>query len=96
MHTQSMTLDEATSFFQTNAYMEPANAQREATRGTFDPGYLVYALGKLEIMKLREDEKQRLGEKFNLGDFHDRFLSYGIAPIKMIREQMLGDNSPAL
>jgi len=96
MHTGSMTVDEAANFFQSEAYMEPANAQREAVRGTFDPSYLDDALGKLEIMKLREDYKQKLGEKFNLGEFHDRFLSFGIAPIKMIREQMLEDNSPVL
>ena len=96
MHTQGMTVDEATNFFQVEAYMEPADAQREAVRGALDPRYLVYALGKLEIMKLREDSKQKLGEKFNLMDFHNRLLSFGIAPIKMIRDQMLGDNSPVL
>jgi uncharacterized protein (DUF885 family) len=96
MHTQGMTIDEAANLFQAEAYMEPANAQREAMRGAFDPGYLAYTLGKLEIVKLREDSKQKLGEKFNLGEFHDRFLSFGIAPIKMIREQMLQDNTPVL
>ncbi|HUZ45655.1 MAG TPA: DUF885 domain-containing protein [Terriglobia bacterium] len=96
MHTQGMSVDDAASFFQREAYMEPAPAQREAIRGAFDPGYLDGALGKLEIRKLREDLKQRLGEKFNLREFHDTFLSFGIAPVKMIREQMLQDNSPVL
>jgi len=96
MHTGGMTVDEAANFFESEAYMEPVNSQREAMRGAFDPGYLDYTLGKVEIMKLREDDKQKLGEKFNLRDFHDRFLSFGIAPVKMIREQMLEDNSPAL
>jgi len=96
MHTRGMTLGEATVFFQTNAYMEPASAQREAVRGALKPGCLAGALGKLEIMKLRDDLKQKLDAKFSLRDFHNRFLSFGIAPIKMIREQMLGDQSPIL
>jgi uncharacterized protein (DUF885 family) len=96
MHTQGMTVEQATNLFQQEAYMDPANAGREAVRGTFDPTYLAYTLGKLEIMKLREDYKQRLGDKFNLKAFHDQFLSYGIVPIKMIREQMLQDETPVL
>jgi uncharacterized protein (DUF885 family) len=96
MHTQGMTVEQAASLFQQEAYMDPANAKREATRGTLDSSYLAYTLGKLEIMKLREDYKKMLGEKFNLKAFHDRFLSYGTLPIKMIREQMLQDKTPVL
>jgi uncharacterized protein (DUF885 family) len=96
MHTQGMTVEQAASLFQQEAYMDPANAEREAVRGTLDPTYLAYTLGKLEIMKLREDYKKMLGDKFNLKAFHDRFLSYGIVPIKTIREQMLQDETPVL
>ena len=96
MHTQGMTVEQATLLFQQQAYMDPANAQREATRGTFDPTYLAYTLGKLEIMKLREDYKKMLGDKFNLKAFHDQFLSYGVVPVKLIREQMLRDKTPVL
>jgi uncharacterized protein (DUF885 family) len=96
MHTQGMTVEQAASLFQQEAYMDPANAKREATRGTFDSTYLAYTLGKLEITKLREDYKKILGDKFNLKAFHDRFLSYGAVPIKMIREQMLQDETPVL
>jgi uncharacterized protein (DUF885 family) len=96
MHTEGMTVEQAAQMFQQQAYMDPANAQREAVRGTFDPTYLVYTLGKLEIMKLREDYKKMLGDKFNLKAFHDRFLSYGVVPVKMIREQMLQDETPVL
>jgi uncharacterized protein (DUF885 family) len=96
MHTQGMTVEQAASLFQEEAYMDPTNAKREATRGTFDPTYLAYTLGKLEIMKLKEDYKKMLGDKFNLKAFHDRFLSYGTVPIKMIREQMLQDETPVL
>ncbi|HET7213785.1 MAG TPA: DUF885 domain-containing protein [Terriglobia bacterium] len=96
MHTQGMTVEQATLLFQQQAYMDPANAEREATRGTIDPTYVSYTLGKLAIMKLREDDKKKLGDKFNLKTFHDQFLSYGILPIKLIREQMLQDETPVL
>jgi len=96
MHTQGMTVDQATLLFQQQAYMDPANAEREAMRGTIDPTYISYTLGKLAIMKLREDDKKILGDKFNLKAFHDQFLSYGILPIKLIREQMLQDETPVL
>ena len=55
MHTQKMTVDEATKFFQENCYYEEKPARSEAVRGTFDPGYLNYTLGKLQILKLRDD-----------------------------------------
>lgn len=93
LHTRGMTLDQATDFFQSEGYMERSNAEREAMRGTSDPTYLVYTLGKLEILKLREDYKAKLGDKFSLKDFHDHFLSFGVIPIKLIREQMLGPGS---
>ena len=96
MHTQGMTVEQAAGFFQQEAYMDPANAQREAERAAFDPTVLAYTLGKLEIMKLREDFKQKAGDNFNLRAFHDQFLSYGIAPIRMVREQMLQNNTPVL
>ncbi|MEJ2007653.1 MAG: DUF885 domain-containing protein [Acidobacteriota bacterium] len=96
MHTQGMTVEQAANLFQQQAYMDPVNAQREAVRGAFDPTGLAYTLGRLEIMKLREDFKQKMGDNFTLKAFHDQFLSYGIAPIKMIREQMLQDETPAL
>jgi uncharacterized protein (DUF885 family) len=96
MHTEGMTVEQAANLFQQQAYMDEANAEREALRGTSDSTYLSYTLGKLEIMKLREDYKKKLGDKFNLKAFHDQFLSYGIVPVKMIREQMLQDNTPVL
>src|SRR5438045_4991982 len=65
MHTQNMTVDEATKFFQDNCYYEEKPARAEAIRGTFDPGYLNYTLGKLEILKLREDYKAQEGANFS-------------------------------
>lgn len=90
MHTQGMTLEEAKRFFMEQAYLEPLPAEREAVRGTFDPMYLNYTLGKLQIMKLRDDYKARVGESFSLKDFHDKVLSFGAPPIPLVREAMLG------
>ena len=91
MHTQGMTLDEATRFFMDNAYMEELPARREALRGTFDPGYLNYTLGKLMILKLRDDYRREQGSAYSLKGFHDRLLSYGAPPLPLLREVMLAD-----
>jgi uncharacterized protein (DUF885 family) len=90
MHTGSMTVKQAAAFFEQNAYMTPNNAMVEALRGTQDPGYLRYQLGKFMILKLRRDVKEKEGAAFNLGEFHDAFLSQGGLPIKLIRRAMLG------
>ncbi len=89
MHARGMTVDEATRFFMENAYMERLPAGKEAMRGTFDPMYLNYTLGKLMILKLREDYRNELGADFALRDFHDRFLSFGAPPIPLVREALL-------
>ena len=89
MHTGGMTLDRATRYFMENAFMAELPARREALRGTFDPGYLNYTLGKLMIMKLREDYRQEQGGSFTLKGFHDRLLSYGAPALPPLREAML-------
>jgi uncharacterized protein (DUF885 family) len=96
MHTGTMTLAQATDFFIKEGHQTPAVSEREAKRGTSDPTYLVYTLGKLEIMKLRADYKQKMGNKFNLEQFHDEFMKQGYPPIKIIRQKMLGNDSPVL
>lgn len=93
MHTQGMTLDEATRFFMDNAFMEALPARKEAQRGAFDPMYLNYTLGKLMILKLREDYRRAQGSAYNLKRFHDAFLSFGAPPIPLVREMMLGSAS---
>jgi hypothetical protein len=97
MHTQGMTYEEGVEFFVREGYMERTNAEREARRGTLDPTYLVYTLGKMEIMRLREDYRRQQGEAFRIGAFHDRLLSYGMPPVKILRMALLGDaaNMPA-
>jgi uncharacterized protein (DUF885 family) len=96
MHTGKMTFDQAREFFIREGYQVPAVAEIEAKRGTADPTYLVYTLGKLQIMKLREDYKKKLGDKFTLQEFHDHFMEQGGVPLKIIRRAMLGDDSPTL
>jgi uncharacterized protein (DUF885 family) len=89
MHCQGMTVPEATRFFQDNCYYELGPAHSEAMRGTFDPEYLYYTLGKLEILKLREDYRQQEGANFSLKKFHDALLSHGAPPVRIMREIML-------
>jgi uncharacterized protein (DUF885 family) len=96
MHTGKMSFDEAVAFFQKEGYQSKETAMVEAKRGTSDPTYLYYTLGKLEIMKLREDMKKKQGAAFSLEKFHDDFLREGFPPIKIVREAMLGDQSPTL
>jgi uncharacterized protein (DUF885 family) len=93
MHCQGMTVDEATKFFQDNCYYEAKPARQEAIRGAYDPEYLYYTLGKLEIFKLREDYRRQEGSKYSLRMFHDELLSHGAPPIRLLREVMLKDKS---
>ncbi len=96
MHTGKMSTDQAIEFFQEEGYQSKETAVVETKRGTGDPTYLYYTLGKLEILKLREDLKARQGAAFSLEQFHNEFLKQGFPPIKIVREAMLGDNSPTL
>ena len=97
LHTGTMKLRDSVALFETQAFADRATARQQATRGTFDPGYLSYTLGKLMIRKLRDDWKDKVGAQYSLKAFHDRFLSYGCAPVPVIRRAMLGpDAGPAL
>ncbi|HWS95617.1 MAG TPA: DUF885 domain-containing protein [Candidatus Methylomirabilis sp.] len=96
MHTGNMTLAQATDFFVKEGHQTPAVAEREAQRGTSDPTYLVYTLGKLQIMKLRADYQQKMGASYTLQQFHDEFMKQGMPPIPIVRRIMLGNDSPAL
>ena len=89
MHTGDMTVEEATRFFMENSYMAEHPSRREALRGTFDPGYLNYTLGKLMILKLREDYRRERNGGYSLKGFHDRLLSYGAPPLPLLRTAML-------
>ena len=96
MHTGKMTYEQGIDFFVNDGYQSRTNGERETKRGTSNPTYLYYTLGKLEIMKLREDYKKMRGSAFTLQEFHDRFMSEGTPPIKIVRKALLGDDSPVL
>ncbi len=96
MRTGNLKFEQAVEFFQKEGYQSQSVAEMETKRGTLDPTYLVYTLGKLEILKLREDYKKKMGKAFSLQQFHDAFLQQGSPPIKIVRETMLGDSSPVL
>ena len=96
MHTGTMTLAQATDFFIKEGHQTATVSEREAKRGTSDPTYLIYTLGKLEIMKLRADYKQKVGASFTLQQFHDEFMKQGAPPIPLVRRAMLGNDTPAL
>jgi uncharacterized protein (DUF885 family) len=88
-HTMGMTVDQGTRFFMDNGYMGETPARIEAERGTFDPTYLVYTVGKLAILKLRDDYKRERKQDFTLEEFHDRLLSDGNAPLWVHRQMLL-------
>jgi uncharacterized protein (DUF885 family) len=89
LHTRGMTYEEAVAFFERQGYMARVNAEREARRGTSDPTYLVYTLGKWELLDLRTEVRRKQGGEFQLRELHDRFLTYGRAPVALIREDWL-------
>ena len=93
MHTQNMSVDDATQFFQQNCYYEEKPARTEAMRGTFDYGYLNYSLGKMQILKLLDDYKAQQGADFSLEKFHNQMLDHGMPPIRLLREILLKDKA---
>jgi uncharacterized protein (DUF885 family) len=90
-HCDGMTLDEATRFFQDNCYYERQPAYQEARRGTFDPQYLLYTVGKLQLLKLRRDLQKQQRGKFSLEQFHNELLQHGMPPIRLLRQRLLID-----
>lgn len=96
MHTGQMTLDQATAMMEQQCFQSTAVAPKEARRGTSDPGYYSYTLGKLEILKLRDDMQKKEGKDFSLTRFHDRFLDAGLVPIAIIRRELMGQDGPVL
>jgi uncharacterized protein (DUF885 family) len=96
MHTGQMTFDQAIDFFVKEGYQSRSTGTVETKRGTSDPTYLYYTLGKLQIMKLRSDLEKKQGAAFSLQQFHDNFLKEGFPPIKIVRRDLLGDDSPTL
>jgi hypothetical protein len=95
LHTQGWSVEDAERFFMEEAFQAKGTAIRQAARGTYDPAYLNYTMGKLMILKLREDWTATRGGRAAWREFHDTFLSYGGPPIPLVRQQMLGEPEPA-
>lgn len=100
MHTEGMTVAQSEKMFKEQAFQDPGNARQQAARGSYDPAYLNYTLGKLMIRKLRADWVAKKGgnpdDQALWHDFHDQFLSYGGPPIPLVRSAMLGEGGSLL
>ena len=92
-HCYGMNVEDATTFFMSNWYQGEKSSSQEALRGTYDPGYLFYTLGKLQILKLQEDYKKQEGNNYNLQKFNDAMLDNGMPPIQIMRELLLKDKT---
>jgi uncharacterized protein (DUF885 family) len=90
MHTGRMTQEQSRQMFRDQCYQDEGNARQQAARGTYDPAYLNYTMGKLMIRRLRDDWTRTRGGRRAWKAFHDRFLSYGGPPIPLVRAQMMG------
>ena len=88
LHTKGMTLAQAEDRFVNDCFQDRATAKQQALRGTFDPGYFAYTLGKLQILKLREEVKAALGANYSARKFHDALLSHGAPPVPLLRSRI--------
>jgi len=91
MHTRGMTIPEAEEFFEKEGYQPRPLAVSETKRGTSDALYGYYTMGKLAILKLRDDYRRKQGSAWSLQDFHDRFIALGPLPLPLVREALLGE-----
>lgn len=96
MHAGTMTVQESEQMFREEGFQDAGTARQQAARGTFDPAYLNYTMGKLMIRKLREDWTAARGGKQAWQKFHDEFLSYGGPPIPLVRRAMLEKETGSL
>jgi uncharacterized protein (DUF885 family) len=96
LHTEDWSVEQGVRFFKEAAFLEEASARKEAERGTFDPGYGVYALGKLILLKLRQDAQAQQGARFSPRTFHDGVLGLGGLRYPLQREALLGAESGSL
>jgi uncharacterized protein (DUF885 family) len=96
LHAEDMSVEQGVRFFREEAFLEESGARREAERGTFDPTYLVYSVGKLMLLKLRDDYRHQKGKAFSLRSFHDTLLNQGTAPFWLHRRLMLGEEDGEL
>ena len=93
LHVEDMSVEHGMRFFRDETFMEEGSARREAERGTFDPTYLVYSVGKLMLLKLRRDYQEQEGARYSLRAFHDRLLGNGTATFAVHRRLLLGEHA---
>jgi hypothetical protein len=93
LHVEDWSVEQSMRFFRDECFMEEGGARREAERGTFDPTYLVYSVGKLMLLKLRREYKEQQGGRYSQRAFHDQLLGNGTATFGVHRQLMLGDSS---
>jgi hypothetical protein len=91
LHTRGMTVEESEKLFMEEAYQDEGTARQQAARGTYDPAYLNYTLGKLMIRDLRNDWTELREGRESWKEFHDTFLSFGGPPIPLVRARMLNE-----
>ena len=96
LHAEDMSVEQGVRFFRDEAYLEEPSARREAERGTFDPSYVLYSLGKLTVLKLRDDYKAAHPDRYTPRAFHDALLDNGTIPLWLHRNLMLGENNGAM
>jgi uncharacterized protein (DUF885 family) len=96
LHADDWSVEQGVRFFRDEAFLEESSARREAERGTFDPSYGAYAIGKLALLKLRADYKEKQGKGFSLREFHDAFLANGGLPMSLQRKALLGTDEGAV
>jgi uncharacterized protein (DUF885 family) len=96
LHCEDLSVEQGVRFFREEAFLEEPSARREAERGTFDPSYILYSVGKLMLLKLREDYKTHVGAKYSLRNFHDTLLGNGTVPIWLHRALLLGQENGSI
>jgi uncharacterized protein (DUF885 family) len=96
LHARDMTQQQSYELFRNECFQDEGNSRQQSARGTYDPAYLNYTLGKLMIRKLRDDWTAERGGRQGWKAFHDAFLSHGGPPIPLVRRAMLGNDTPSL
>lgn len=91
LHTKGMSVEESEQMFRALAYQDSVNAHQQALRGTYDPQYLNYTLGKIMIRRMRAELTEARGGKIDLLGFHDEFMARGAPPVPWIARRILGD-----
>jgi uncharacterized protein (DUF885 family) len=95
IHARGASVEQVEKRFVDDCHQAASEAHEQAVRGTFDPGYFAYTLGKLQILALRDEAKKALGPRFSLQRFHDALLSHGAPPVALIHDRVLRDLAAA-